>query len=212
MLTKTKGIVFSYIKYKESSIIVRVFTRELGLQSYIVNSVRTKGKTNNISLYQPLTILDMVVYNNQKTELHRISEAQFSIKYSSIPFDIKKTTINLFLAEAISKMMIEQEENIALFDFLEAAFIQFDALENNFSEFHIFILINLLDFLGHSIPLDETIDLEKELLELKKITSTTNTNRAMRTKMLDFILNFYKQHSQLHLDLKSLPVLEAIFD
>ena len=136
MLTKTKGIVFNYIKYKETSIIVRIFTRELGLQSYIVNSVRTKGKTNKISFYQPFSILELVVYSNPKTELHRISEAQFAVKYTTIPFNITKSTITLFLAETVSKMMMEQEENPALFDFLEAALIQFDSLENNYTEYH----------------------------------------------------------------------------
>ena len=119
MLTKTKGIVFNYIKYKETSIIAKIFTRELGLQTYIVNSVRTKGKTNKISFYQPLSILDLVVYSNPKTEIHRISECNFNTKYNTIPFDIRKTAINLFLAECISKMMMEEEENTSLFDFLE---------------------------------------------------------------------------------------------
>ena len=212
MLTKTKGIVFNYIKYKETSIIVRIFTRELGLQSYIVNSVRTKGKTNKISFYQPLSILDLVVYSNSKTDLHRISEAQFATKYNSIPFDVRKSTINLFLAETISKMMLEQEENVSLFDFLEAAFIQFDALENNYTEYHIFIIINLLDFLGHSIPLEESNSLENELLKIKKDGFLTQTNRKNRSDLLNFVLNFYKKHSQINLDLKSISVLEMVFD
>ena len=41
MLRKTQGIVLSYIKYKDSSIIVRIFTRELGLKGYVVNGARS---------------------------------------------------------------------------------------------------------------------------------------------------------------------------
>lgn len=212
MLTKTKGIVFNYIKYKETSIIVRIFTRELGLQSYIVNSVRTKGKTNKISFYQPLSILDLVVYSNSKTDLHRISESQFAVRYSTIPFNILKSTITLFLSETISKMMLEQEKNESLFDFLEASLSQFDDLEKNYYEFHIFILLNLMDFLGHSIPLLNSDVYEKQLDEIKKKTFLTGINRQTRSHLLNYILAFYKQNSQLNLDLKSLKVLEAVFD
>jgi len=212
MLTKTRGIVFNYIKYKETSIIVRIFTRELGLQSYIVNSVRTKGKTNKITFYQPLSILDLVVYSNVKTELHRISEAQFAVRYSTIPFDILKSSITLFLSETISKMMLEQEKNEALYDFLEASLSQFDELKSNYYEFHLFILINLMDFLGHSIPLLNSDLTEKQLEEIKKNTCLTGINRQTRSHLLNYILTFYKEHSQLNLNLKSLAVLEAIFD
>lgn len=212
MLTKTKGIVFNYIKYKESSIIVKIFTRELGVQSYIVNSVRTKGKLNKISFYQPLSILELVVYSSNKTDLHRISEAQFSTKYKSIPFDVKKSTISLFLAEAFSKMLMEQEENVALFDFLESALIQFDETPSNYSEFHLFILLNLLDFLGHSIPLNDEIELDRKLEEIKSKTYLENSNRINRNEILNFILEFYREHSQLNINLKSLTVLETVFD
>ena len=212
MLTKTKGIVLNYIKYKESSIIVRIFTKELGVQSYIVNSVRTKGKTNKISFYQPLSILELVVYSNSKTDLHRISEAQFAIRYNSIPFEIKKSAITLFLAEVVSKMMMEQEENKSLFDFLEAALTQLDDVKQDYSEFHIFILINLLDYLGHSIPFDLTNELERLLSEIKTKTFIKDLNRKSRNEILDFVLNFYRQHSELNLNLKSLPVLESVFD
>ena len=42
MYSKTKGIVLNSIKYGESSIICRIYTAKLGLQSYLVNGVRKK--------------------------------------------------------------------------------------------------------------------------------------------------------------------------
>lgn len=212
MLTKTQGIVFNFIKYKETSIIVKIFTRKLGVQSYIVNGVRTRGKTNKISYFQPLNLVDLVVYNNTKTELHRISEIQFFIKYKTIPIDVKKSAINLFLAETLNKMLMEQEENPALFDFIVAALTQFDDLTSEYTEFHIFILLNVLDYLGHSIPFDLTSENEKMLSDIKTKTTLPNLNRKKRTELLNFVLQFYKEHSQLQLNLKSLPVLESIFN
>ena len=42
MYSQTKGIVLSSVKYSESSIICKIYTAKLGLQSYIVNGVRKK--------------------------------------------------------------------------------------------------------------------------------------------------------------------------
>ena len=74
MLYKTRGIALSYIRYKESSIIARIFTETFGMQSYIVNGIRSKNAKTKIALFQPLTILDLVVYNNKKKDINRISE------------------------------------------------------------------------------------------------------------------------------------------
>ena len=78
MLKKTAGIVLSHIKYKDTSIIVRIFTRDLGLKAYLVNGVRSLGKGSKIALYQPLTLLDLVVYDKENTGLQRISEAKIN--------------------------------------------------------------------------------------------------------------------------------------
>ena len=63
MLVKTRGIVLNHIKYGETSIVVHIYTEELGRQSYIVNSVRTPKKKNLLALLQPLTLLDLEVYH-----------------------------------------------------------------------------------------------------------------------------------------------------
>lgn len=44
MIYSTKGIVLRTIKYGETSVIASIFTESFGVQSYIVNGVRTSGK------------------------------------------------------------------------------------------------------------------------------------------------------------------------
>ena len=86
MLVKTKGIVINHIKYKESSIIVRIYTEKLGLQSYIVNGVRSAKAKNKMALFQVLTILDLVAYYYEdQNKLNRISEIRCKQPYQSIP-------------------------------------------------------------------------------------------------------------------------------
>jgi DNA repair protein RecO (recombination protein O) len=66
MLSKTQGIVINYVKYKESSIIAKIYTKEFGIQSYIENGVRSARAKNKIALFQPLTLLDLVIYHKEE--------------------------------------------------------------------------------------------------------------------------------------------------
>ncbi len=84
MLVKTRGIVLNFIKFRETSIITRVYTEQLGPQTYIVNSVRKKGPGARIALFQPFTLLDMVVYTSPKGGITRISEYKCSYPFASI--------------------------------------------------------------------------------------------------------------------------------
>ena len=56
------GIVLSYMRYGDTSIIARIFTEESGYGSYIVNSVRSQKSKKSIGYFQPFTILDMLLY------------------------------------------------------------------------------------------------------------------------------------------------------
>ena len=111
MLHKTRGIALSYLKFKESSIIARIFTEAFGMQSYIVNNIRSKTAKSKIALYQPLTILEMVVYHNKRKEIHRIGEIKCSYIVQTIPYNIKKTSIALFLTELLNQTLREEGEN-----------------------------------------------------------------------------------------------------
>ncbi|MFT3936946.1 MAG: recombination protein O N-terminal domain-containing protein [Chitinophagaceae bacterium] len=56
----TKGIVLRTVKYGETSVIASIYTELFGLQSYLVNGVRTSSKKGpgKASLFQPGSILD----------------------------------------------------------------------------------------------------------------------------------------------------------
>src|SRR5882724_4224239 len=80
---KTKGIVLRTVKYGETSVIVTIFTELFGVQSYLVNGVRTSSKkgSGKANLFQPGAILDMVVYHNELKNLNRIKEFKWDYLY-----------------------------------------------------------------------------------------------------------------------------------
>ncbi|WP_315819946.1 DNA repair protein RecO [Paraflavitalea speifideaquila] len=44
MIHSTKGVVLKTVKYGETSVIVTIYTELFGIQSYLVNGVRTSTK------------------------------------------------------------------------------------------------------------------------------------------------------------------------
>ena len=125
MIIKTKGIVLNYIKYKESSIICKIYTKSHGLQSFIVNSVR-KSKNSQLSIYQPLNQLDIIFYMKKNSTLHRIKESKFHKIYKSLHNEISKISICFFLSEFLSKVLSTEEDQNQKFDFISKSIHYFD--------------------------------------------------------------------------------------
>ena len=118
-------------KYGETSVIAKVFTRDLGLCSYIVKGVRTaKGRTKQ-NLLQPLSHLEMTVYNNPKKELQFIKEmrpASYGYSYST---DGVKMALRFFMDEVLYKSLKESEPNQELFDYVVDELQQVDRDEHD---------------------------------------------------------------------------------
>ena len=118
MLIKTRGIIFRAVKYSETSIIADIYTEEKGLRSYIISGVRSKKAKVKASVLQVMTLVDMVAYHRDNKELNRIKEIKAAYVYRSIPFDIVKGAVGLFMIELARKTIKEAEENPGLFNFL----------------------------------------------------------------------------------------------
>src|SRR4051794_1582389 len=122
MIHKTKGIVLRTVKYGETSLVVTMFTETLGLQSYMVNGVRTalkKGGSAKAGLFQPAAILDLVAYHNEFKNLQRLKEFRWAFLYRNILSDVWKNAVALFMIELLGKCLKQPEANADLFYFAE---------------------------------------------------------------------------------------------
>ncbi|WP_439584346.1 DNA repair protein RecO [Dyadobacter bucti] len=229
MLHKTRGVALSYIRYRESSIIAKIYTEVFGIQTYIVNGVRSsKSKTNRIALFQPLTLLDMVVYHKNKDDtVHRISEIKCYAPFQTLPYDVMKSSLALFVTEILGKTLREEESNQPLFQFIEDSVLFLDEAGKSFENFHIQFLMQLAAYLGFGI---ETIrDLENELkqnryplvsdpiemnaadrLLMYEYGVEVALDRNRRIQILEKLLVFYKIHIDSLGEIKSLEVLREV--
>jgi DNA repair protein RecO (recombination protein O) len=227
MLKKTSGIVLSHIKYQDTSIIVRIFTRELGLKAYLVNGVRSLGKGSKIALYQPLTLLDLVVYEKENSGLQRISEAKINTPQRLIPFDMARTSLALFATEVISRSILEGYENEELFDFLCESISTLDDPATNLAHFPLFFLLENAKHLGfapeeaegflaesmhhpfHSQEISLVLAYLKDLL-VQGYQPTSTLSLPLRRKLLDHLVAFHGQHLAQPNPLKSLPIIRQL--
>ena len=147
---KTRGIVLKHLKYSETSIIAKIYTESYGIQSYLIKGARKKGSRMRSGLFQNLSLVDMVVYHKTKSNIQHIKEIKIASPFISIPFDIKKSTISIFVNEILYKCLKEEESNPALFNFIFDAIKFLDRKRDNITDFHLLFMIQLTVYLGFS--------------------------------------------------------------
>ena len=83
-IISTKAIVISTIKYSDTSLIVRLYTKEVGLVSYLLKGIlkSKKGKLRT-AYFQPLTQLSIISSHQEKRNLQLLKEAQVIHVYES---------------------------------------------------------------------------------------------------------------------------------
>lgn len=152
MIFATNGIVLRTIKYGETSIIATVFTEILGVQSYLVNGVRTQKKTVKAHFYQAASLLEMQVYHSELKNLQRIKEVKWSVIYKTILSDVIKNSVALYMVELLYKCLKQPESNPDLFSFCEDAFTQLDnAPDNITANFPLYFALQLSQFFGFQL-------------------------------------------------------------
>lgn len=148
MLEKTDGIVLHTIKHSDSGIVSHVYTRKLGRLSFMVKGLSSrKGNTRRV-YFQVLQPLSLEFYYREKKDLHMIKEASPLLTFSSIPFDIRRNSMAVFLAEVLYKALGPEGPDEQLFEYIFEAIRFLDDPDSPADNFHIGFIIGLARYLG----------------------------------------------------------------
>ncbi|MCF8452808.1 MAG: DNA repair protein RecO [Pedobacter sp.] len=239
MLHKTRGIVFKTTNYAESSVVVQIFTEKFGLQSYLISGIKRPKSKIKLNSLQPLHLLDMVVYHKSSGNIQRVSELRHLPVFLSIPYDIVKSSITMFLNEVLYKSLRQHEADEILFEFLFHAIEILDGISKGVSNFHLYFLLRLTRFLGF-YP-DTTLAGQADFFDLKNgcyskmqpphalileqpLTALWTTilnakfdnldelhiSSAQRKQLLEKILEYYSLHVEGFGQVRSHEVLEEV--
>jgi DNA repair protein RecO (recombination protein O) len=226
MLYKTEGIVLTHIKYGESSIIARIFTKRFGIKSYIINGVRKIQPRHNIALLHNLSPVNMVVYNKKNANLQRISSIECARAMHHIICDIYKLSIATFLAELINKSTYADVKYELLFDFIKQSINELNEPNSVPSTFLLKFIINLSKHLGFGINNIQHVkeqlstpyhskyylnqEEEKTLEMIIKNEPIPKIKRSIQKNITDCTIEFYKANISSLNKLKSLNIFKEI--
>lgn len=238
MLAKTEAIVLHSVKYGESSAILKCYTRAEGLRSFIAGGLHSKKGVLKPSFVQPLSQLQLVYYLKGRSELKRVKEVSIAKSYEEIFYDPVKSSIALFLAEFLGKVINEEEANEQLYQYLVTSLEELDLMQEGFGKFHLIFMYRLSRYLGFApeVPGKEAhyFDLINGVYShfepphrhhLTKVetqlwlalhfygrgeTKNFMINAPKRDVLLKALLEYYRLHIHDFGELRSLPVLKEL--
>ena len=240
MLVKTNAIVLNSLKYGESQVIVDLFTEAYGRLSFMQPIPRTARSKVRKQLFQPLTILSIEFDYRPARRLHRMKEAGIACPFHSLPFDMAKLSIALFVAEFTSHATKSEQTNRGLYLFIENSVRWLDECSDNFANFHIIYMLHLTRFVGFYPNLDDderlayfdlrggcftaNAPLHPDFLQpreagvirlLMRLNYTTmrllRLTRSERNRIAEVVLQYFRLHLPGFPEMKSLPVLRELF-
>lgn len=237
---KAKGVVLHSVKYGESAMIVYMLTNTYGRQTYIVQGIRSgKSKGNKAAIFQPMFLLDFIGLESPKMEMHRLKEVRTAIPLTSIPYDIRKSTISLFMAEVLYRLVREVEPESPLFDFVCGTIEALDHLEEGVANFHLWFLVRLSYYLGfhpgneyikgcwfdmkegvftpvmpsHRIMFDKkNTEIMNSFMECDvKNIADIKLSREQRSTFMTSVLTYFGFHLDAVNQVKSIQILKEVF-
>jgi len=129
MQKNTEGLVLRTIKYGETSIISTLFTRDFGIQAYLIRGARSNRKTGiQANYFQIGQILDISVDYKPGKNLHYIKEVRLNSKNAIQSQNIVKQSIIQYCSELVLRCVKEEEKNESLFSFLALFFDKVSSL------------------------------------------------------------------------------------
>ena len=241
MLIKTEAIVLHSFKYGESKIIVDMFTREVGRLSFVVPLPKSPKSKLKKQYFQPMTLLEIECDIRQKVQLQKLKDARLLSAYTRIPYSPEKMALSLFVAEFLYHALRSEQQNDPLFVYLCDSMQWLDTVEVGFANFHLTFLMRLSRFLGFYPNLDDYVDgcvfdmraatfslqvpTHRDFLQpedarrihtLMRMDFPTmhlyRLNHHDRNRIVDVLLHYYRLHIPQFPELKSLSVLQELWN
>lgn len=241
MFCTTRGIVLHSVPYKDTSAIIYMYTEAFGRASYMVSRRRSKKSPLVKSLFIPLSVLDLEVEHLNKREIHRIKEARVCLPLQEILCDPIKNVLALFLSEFLFRVVKETEPDPRLFCFLYDSIQVLECADKGVANFHLVFLLRLLRYLGifpnienrragyyfdmlnsvftvdqpvhpHFLGKEDTEVFARLLKMSYENMSLYVFSRQERVRIIQKILEYYHLHLPDFAEIKSLAVLQSLFD
>lgn len=239
MIITTNAIVLSKIRYKDNDIIVKCYTQDFGVVSFIIHGVYKHTKNNSkVAYFMLLSQIQLIINFKNKRTLQDIKETKPNYIYNTLHTNVTKSAMVMFLSEVLSSTLKEEEPHEMLYKYLETTLLWLDT-QNEVSNFHLLFLLNLTKYLGF-YPETKAVELPffnlaegkfnskstdnysisgENLILLKTLLGTSfdalqdiKLNAKQRQSFLTMLLLYFQLHLGSFKIPKSLHILNQVFN
>ena len=215
MTKNTELIVLHTTKFGENSLVVHTLSKVYGRRSFLV---RGAGK-RLMSLFLPLNILEADVTESSKSTLFTARNLVARHPLSGIRSNMFKNSMTMFMSEVIFRVVKDGANEPGLYEWCEKNILLLDAMQTDFSNFHIRFLLELAVALGFS---PESSDLQPFVGEhyptVSRLMSGTMAQTMLvplsgqvRNEIAEGILRYISFHTDSSFNINSLKVLRELF-
>ena len=216
MTGSSELIVLGHTKFGDNSIVLHTLGRKYGRRSFLVRV----GKRAGMALFLPLNILEADITENPKSTLWSARNFSSRTPLSGIRDSVYKNAMTMFMAEVLFRVLKEGAVEEGLFDWCCGQILTLDAIERDYSNFHLLFLLGLASALGFRPQFEALLPFveSRRPVEIKKLLTLPPGEALLvpltgevRTAICEDILRYLSFHCEAPINIRSLPVLRELF-
>ena len=216
MTQNTELIVLHTTKFGENSLVVHTLSREYGRRSFLVKGA---GKKSMMSLFLPLNVLEADILETNKSTLFTARNLIARHPLLGIRSNMFKNSMTMFMSEVLYRVVKDGASEHGLFEWCERNILMLDAIQTDFSNFHIRFLLELAVALGFSPEAQDLMPfvgdhypvVEKFMSLPFAESMLIPLNGQVRNEIAEEILRYIEFHTESAVNVNSLKVLRELF-
>ncbi|MBR4809098.1 MAG: DNA repair protein RecO C-terminal domain-containing protein [Bacteroidales bacterium] len=215
MVHATPLIILSSTKVGDKSLVLHTLSPGWGRRSFITSA----GNGAAMAMFQPMSLLEGEVVENPKSDLWRIRSVTATEPLAGIRGDMRKNTMSLFMSEVLYRTIKEGANEDGLYEWCRRSILTLDALQQDFSNFHLRFLLEFAGALGFSPTIEDLAPFAGEHYSVvRQLLSSSAAGSmlvpmtgAQRNAVAGLLLDYIGFHTESQLNIRSLHVLREIF-
>lgn len=214
-MNSTEFILLHTTRYGDSSIILHTLSKEYGRKGFFVKNISRRCVS---SVFFPLAILEADIDDHVRSRMPNVRNVSLGYALNGIRNNLKKGAISVFVSEVLFRVVKEGMQDSALYDMCERNILLLDAMESDFSNFHLYFLMEFIIALGFSPAPEDLEPFMGEHLSLMSDFISLPFSEAMlvpmsggiRSELAERLLKYIEFHIESPVNVNSLKVLKEL--
>lgn len=209
-------IVLHTTKYGENSLVLHTLSKEYGRRSFFVRGV---GRKAAMSLFLPLNIIEADISENGRSRLAGIRHPLSLHPLMGIRGSVSKNAMTMFISEVLYRVIKDGAMEPGLYEMCEKNILLLDAIQEDFSNFHIWFLLEFIIVLGFSVAPEDLSPFtgERKTVVCEFIKSSFSEAMLIplsgetRNEIAEDLLRYISHNIESSVNVNSLKVLRDLF-